>query len=390
MNDEIIHVLEANGALQSLQKDALDPSILRTMQEVNLRLGQVIRGEIDASPILERLSKRIYGETHNKTRAQIKIVAQVNVRESPMIAPFLDSWKKEQVNLITSLSRRHVEKVGQILDRQALTGERVESLRSKIMTETGATKAQAQLIARDQTLKLSAKVRQQEHKQLGITRYTWSSSDDERTRQMHKDLDGSVQYYADPPVTNEEGDRNNPGFDFQCRCIDLPYVDDYEALLATNPEEPEPTQPEPTQISTIVAGEGGILGAAGYNTNPNSFKGFEHVRAAFSGATKSEAQAIALGKRPVKVSSKLDKTAKLPPVEVEVYRDPSGKESVSLIDGRHRAMAAAEAGATHIRAVVSRYIEGEKTSERVRILPLGKPPQTISQIERARGNLPGG
>ena len=231
MNDEIIHVLEANGALGYLQKDALDPTILRTIQEVNVRLGQVIRGEIDASPILERLSKRIYGETHNKTRAQIRIVAQVNVKESPMIAPFLDAWKKEQVNLITSLSRRHVEKVGEILDRQALTGERVESLRSKIMAETGVTKAQAQLIARDQTLKLSAKVRQQEHKQLGITRYTWSASNDERTRPMHDDLDGTVQYYDDPPVTNEQGDRNNPGEDFQCRCISLPLIDDYEALL---------------------------------------------------------------------------------------------------------------------------------------------------------------
>lgn len=360
---------------------------MRSVQEVNIRLGQVIRGEVAASPILERLARRVYGETSEKVRAQVRIVSQIDVKKSPTVAPYLQSWQTEQVNLITSLSRAHVETIGKILDKQALTGERVESLRAKIMAETGATKARAQLIARDQTLKLASKVRQQEHKQLGISRYTWSSSTDERTREMHSALDGTVQSYADPPVTNEAGDRNNPGEDYQCACIDLPYIDDYEALASPDPMGPEPPPPPASEIANIVAGEGGILGAAGFNTDPQSFKGFGHVRAAFAGASKREAQAIALGRRPVQTSIRLNKKARLPPVRVEVYRDAAGREFVSLIDGRHRALAASEAGATHIKASVIREVSGGKRQEMTRILPLGKHLQTISQIERARGNI---
>ena len=42
---------------------------------------------------------------------------------------------------------------------------------------------------------------------------------------MHKDLDGKIFEFANPPITNEKGDRNNPGEDWQCRCEAIPIVE---------------------------------------------------------------------------------------------------------------------------------------------------------------------
>lgn len=64
---------------------------------------------------------------------------------------------------------------------------------------------------------------------------------------MHQELDGTEQSWDDPPVTNEDGDRNHPGEDYQCRCVAYPILDelDGEPTAAAAPEEQAP-EPEPT------------------------------------------------------------------------------------------------------------------------------------------------
>jgi len=60
----------------------------------------------------------------------------------------------------------------------------------------------------------------------GVSRYEWSSSADERVRPRHRELDGQTFSWDDPPVTNDDGDTNHPGEDYQCRCIAVPVLDD--------------------------------------------------------------------------------------------------------------------------------------------------------------------
>jgi SPP1 gp7 family putative phage head morphogenesis protein len=180
---------------------------------------------------------------------------------------------------------------------------------------------------------------------------------------------------------------NAPGFGVHLLTPWQPTTRDYPKGIRP-PKRPKVlptlTKKAPTGLAGIVSKKGGILGARGYNTDPQSYKGFGNVQKAFEGATKAEAQAIATGKLAVKTSTKLDKQALLPPVRVEIFKDAKGRETVSLIDGRHRAHAAHEAGATHIRAEVVREISGRTSTESVIILPLGKPKYTIAQIERAK------
>lgn len=101
-------------------------------------------------------------------------------------------------------------------------------LRDLIVERGNVSESRAQLIARDQSLKLNAVIGQEGQKRAGATGYSWGGVDDGKEREMHRALNNRVFRWDDPPVTNEEGDTNHPGEDYQCRCVAIPVFEEIE------------------------------------------------------------------------------------------------------------------------------------------------------------------
>lgn len=142
------------------------------------------------------------------------------------LAQRMRSFRAGNLRLIKSLCAEHVERVGKVLTA-AGRGTRVEEIARELQDATGATKARAQLLARDQVLRVNSQLTQDRHEAAGITRYTWSASRDVRVRRRHKELDGEVIDYDDPPVVDERtGRRAHAGQDFRCRCVAIPVLPD--------------------------------------------------------------------------------------------------------------------------------------------------------------------
>ncbi len=102
-----------------------------------------------------------------------------------------------------------------------------------------------------------------------------------------------------------------------------------------------------------IAGAGGLM-AAIRASDPERFDALspgrlEQVQRAYHGAPRSAVTDIATGKRMATDSGK-----QLPPIRVTVMRDRDGKHTYHIEDGRNRSLGAEGAGATHIRAMVSR------------------------------------
>jgi len=145
---------------------------------------------------------------------------------------YLDRMRRGNTDLIRKLVTAQVIKTETVLRESE--GEHVKELSRRIREATGTSESHAELLARDQTLKLNADVTQFRARSLGADRYTWITSNDERVRgrpggkwadskSNHWKLHGKVFEFAKPPITNEEkGIRLNPGRDFQCRCIAVP------------------------------------------------------------------------------------------------------------------------------------------------------------------------
>jgi SPP1 gp7 family putative phage head morphogenesis protein len=137
----------------------------------------------------------------------------------------VDKWIGTNVDLIESIPPTYLGKVEAMMRKSVNEGLRVEELSDKIMAMGNVAQAHANLIARDQTLKLYGGLNRERQKSVGIEKYIWRGVLDEAEREMHIELEGRVITWGDPPVTNEAGDTNDPGEDYQCRCSAEPIFD---------------------------------------------------------------------------------------------------------------------------------------------------------------------
>jgi SPP1 gp7 family putative phage head morphogenesis protein len=151
--------------------------------------------------------------------------------------PLVDTFRDKNIALMQKAGADYVDKVREILENPENEGLRVEELADQFraaaeaMGEKGdAFASRAELIARDQTLKLNAQLTETRMTANGITRYTWSTSGDERVRPTHEEQEGKEFSWDDPPAVGSNGERCNPGEDIQCRCVPLPVLPDFDAL----------------------------------------------------------------------------------------------------------------------------------------------------------------
>lgn len=177
--------------------------------------------------VLERVGGRVAKKTHDETKRLIGISRTSASVDKKTIA----AWRKTNVDLIVTLGETQKSQLQDVLDQATDEGWHVKQLREEIQERFDVTKSHADLIARDQTLKLNSQLTKERQTSVGISEYIWSSSSDERVREMHDKLDGTRQSWDDPPETNEDGDHNHPGEDYQCRCVAVavvPWLDDEE------------------------------------------------------------------------------------------------------------------------------------------------------------------
>jgi SPP1 gp7 family putative phage head morphogenesis protein len=132
------------------------------------------------------------------------------------IAPLLREWITENVGLIRTMSRQTFASIEQLVVAGVNAGRRHEAIAEDIVSRFGVAERRAALIARDQVGKFYGQVQRARQRELGITRYTWRTSMDERVRPEHVEREGQVFEWSDPP---EDG---HPGYPINCRCTAEP------------------------------------------------------------------------------------------------------------------------------------------------------------------------
>ena len=104
--------------------------------------------------------------------------------------------------------------------------------RTDAVDDTESAVRAARLTAVNAAHRALAEATRAKHASLGIERYTWISSRDQRVRRRHRELDKTVHRWDDPPVSNPDtGRRAHPGEDYGCRCTASPVIEDIEAAI---------------------------------------------------------------------------------------------------------------------------------------------------------------
>jgi SPP1 gp7 family putative phage head morphogenesis protein len=105
------------------------------------------------------------------------------------------------------------------LQKPILGGQRAAALAGMIQENYGVSRNKAKFLARQETSLLMSSFKESRGAALGLNKYRWSTSHDERVRHDHALLNGNIYSFTLPPITNRKtGARNNPGCDWNCRC----------------------------------------------------------------------------------------------------------------------------------------------------------------------------
>ena len=137
----------------------------------------------------------------------------------PRLNDVMGLFRKANVDLITSIPELHLSKIETIVTEGHRGGDSIKTISEKIREVSAVTKKRARFIARDQVAKLNGQLEYVRATRNGIDSYIWRANIDARLRKDHRHLDGTVQSWAERPITNDQGDRNHPGEDYNCRCV---------------------------------------------------------------------------------------------------------------------------------------------------------------------------
>jgi len=175
---------------------------------------------------LRRLTRDTASRSERHARAELQKLG-IRLKDTrPELAPLIERWRERNVSLIRSLFGRQLSQLEKLLARGE--GLSVSVLRDRIEERFGVTESKADLLARDQTLKLNGQLTERLQISTGIEEYVWTTSGDERVRDSHAALDSTRQRWDTPPVVSDDGRSEHPGGDYQCRCTAFPVLPELE------------------------------------------------------------------------------------------------------------------------------------------------------------------
>lgn len=135
------------------------------------------------------------------------------------------NFASENVSLIKGITDDVATRVEKLTTRALTSATLHDDLAEQLDEQFGYGEDRAKLIARDQIGKLYGQVNATRQQELGVERFTWRATNDERTREEHADWNGQVFRFDDPPI-NDRGEAVLPGEDILCRCYAEPVLSD--------------------------------------------------------------------------------------------------------------------------------------------------------------------
>lgn len=170
------------------------------------------------------------GKTVSRGRAgasrQTKALLGIDIGAEPYLTDFLGLFVESNVGLIKSVGETYLSQVGTIVTQGLLTGATQNEISEQLIERADVAESRAQFIARDQTAKLNSQITALRMGRAGIDKYEWSTSHDERVRDSHREKDGNIYSFDNPPA-----DTGNPGEDYNCRCVAIPVMPEETADL---------------------------------------------------------------------------------------------------------------------------------------------------------------
>lgn len=209
----------AEAASYQTKAKATHGLILGKLEEIQGELDKLVDGHpVDADDAIRHVEKGF------KKSAEL---LEVNPKLTPAMNQMISRDYSKNLSLyIKDFSKQSITALREVVEDNALQGYRFDRLTEMIRHRYGVTANKAKFLARQETSLFMSKYRKARFTEAGVKRYRWSTAHDERVRSSHRHLNGQIFSYDQPPITdNATGAHNNPGEDFNCRCVDIPILE---------------------------------------------------------------------------------------------------------------------------------------------------------------------
>lgn len=152
-------------------------------------------------------------------RSQGRVKGIDPTENEPWLQEYMNTAISENVSYISSIRDEYFPKIESIIYQGVKNGQSTKEIRDQLVKRIGMTQNRAKFIAVDQTGSIFGQMTAKRHQEMGVNKFKWSTSHDERVREAHRVLDGHEYSYDDPP---SEG---LPGTPYRCRCVAIPVFD---------------------------------------------------------------------------------------------------------------------------------------------------------------------
>ena len=135
---------------------------------------------------------------------------------------------------IKDFVQKRLPEMRQKVAQAVLEGYREIDVQKMLQTEYGIVERKAKFLAQNETSIMLAQIKKVHYSAMGFDSFMWHTILDARERPLHRELNGKIFRFDNPPVIDERtGQRGLPGETYNCRCNLTPIMSD-SAFYNTN------------------------------------------------------------------------------------------------------------------------------------------------------------
>lgn len=206
----------------------------RTIRRMEKELSEKLE-DFQTEVFMKKVAKRANGSS---VRQWLKLIRNTfgvdldgNYYNRGTWADHIDRWTKENVGYVRSIPQEALSSLSRIVQEGYYEGWGITKIRNAIMKEFGVSKSKAKMLAVDQMGTLCAQITRKQQTDAGCTHYRWKSRNDNRVRESHREYNGKIFSWDEPPpswyMTKSRGKVYtgrfcHPGEDYCCRCMAIP------------------------------------------------------------------------------------------------------------------------------------------------------------------------
>ena len=182
---------------------------------------------------IKRVMKGVDNTAKDNLSRSFRNCLQVDVfiNDTGFLESVTSEWYSQQSQHVNSIVSTYTDKLATIISNAVQRGSLYKDVQKEVKNLYNITDNRAKFIARNEIGNLNAVTTKRRQEEAGIYCYEWRTSEDERVRVSHAELNGDLFFWHDSKVGEINGrkiypaPKLHPGMDYRCLCIAIPISD---------------------------------------------------------------------------------------------------------------------------------------------------------------------